>query len=135
MTAQKKILYVNRKPPHGTVYAQESLDVALIGAAFDQNVSLAFFDDGVYQLLAGQDTNETGLKNFAATYRALGDYDIHSIYVESESMKKRGLTIDDLLEITYIDEDDNDSKKPCIQLIDSEELRDIINEQDIVLSF
>ncbi|MCK5718157.1 MAG: DsrE family protein, partial [Thiomargarita sp.] len=46
----KKFLYVNRKAPYGTIYALESLEVVLIGAAFDQDVSLAFIDDGVYQL-------------------------------------------------------------------------------------
>mgnify|MGYP001437946164 CR=1 FL=1 len=37
----KKFLYVNRRAPHGTVYAHEALEVVLIGAAFDQDVSLA----------------------------------------------------------------------------------------------
>ena len=46
----KKFLYVNRRAPHGTVYAHEALEVVLIGAAFDQDVSLAFIDDGVFQL-------------------------------------------------------------------------------------
>ncbi|MGA9032439.1 MAG: DsrE family protein, partial [Sulfuricaulis sp.] len=45
----KKFLYVNRKAPYGTIYALESLEVVLISAAFDQDVSLAFLDDGVYQ--------------------------------------------------------------------------------------
>ena len=46
----KNIMYINRRPPHGTIYAVESLEVVLIGAAFDQAVSLAFLDDGVFQL-------------------------------------------------------------------------------------
>ena len=54
----KKFLYVNRRAPHGTVYAHEALEVVLIGAAFDQDVSLAFIDDGVFQLKKDQDTSE-----------------------------------------------------------------------------
>ena len=54
----KKFLYVNRRAPHGTVYAHEALEVVLIGAAFDQDVSLAFIDDGVYL-----GTNVTILEN------------------------------------------------------------------------
>ena len=54
----KKFLYVNRRAPHGTVYAHEALEVVLIGAAFDQDVSLAFIDDGVFQLKKNQDTSE-----------------------------------------------------------------------------
>ena len=49
----KKFLYVNRKAPYGTIYALESLEVVLIGAAFEQDVSLAFLDDGVYQIVKG----------------------------------------------------------------------------------
>ena len=46
----KKFLYINRRAPHGTIYAHEALEVVLIGAAFEQDVSLAFIDDGVFQL-------------------------------------------------------------------------------------
>ncbi len=38
MATKKKFLYVNRKAPHGTIYALESLEVVLIGAAFEQDV-------------------------------------------------------------------------------------------------
>ena len=41
---------MNRKAPYGTIYALESLEVVLIAAAFDQDISLVFADDGVYQL-------------------------------------------------------------------------------------
>jgi len=89
-------MYINRKAPYGTIYAWESLEVVLIGAAFDQQVSLAFVDDGVYQLMKGQDTTEVGIKNFSPTYAALGDYDVNKIYIEKESLEARGLTLDDL---------------------------------------
>ena len=87
----KKLLYVNRKAPYGTIYALESLEVVLIGAAFDQQVSLAFIDDGVYQLTRNQNTDGIGMKNFSPTYAALGDYDVRHIYVERESLEARGL--------------------------------------------
>ena len=38
----KKFLYVNRRAPYGTSYALEGLEVVLIGAAFDQDVSMVF---------------------------------------------------------------------------------------------
>jgi len=37
---EKKFLYVNRRAPHGTIYPLESLETVLIGAAFDQDVSM-----------------------------------------------------------------------------------------------
>ena len=46
----KKFMYMNTKAPYGSIYALESLEVVLIGAAFEQDVSLAFIGDGVYQL-------------------------------------------------------------------------------------
>ena len=131
----KKFLYVNRKAPYGTIYAQESLEVVLIGAAFDQDVSLAFLDDGVFQLTKGQNTKEIGLKNFSATYRALGDYEVTKLYVEKESLEERGLTLDDLQNIEYEDEDDDWAEKPSIRLVSRAEMAEVMADQDVVLSF
>jgi len=131
----KKFLYVNRKAPYGTIYALESLEVVLIGAAFDQDVSLAFLDDGVFQLTKGQDTKEIGVKNFSPTFRALGDYEVTKLYVEKESLDERGLTADDLQEIMYEDEDDDWAEKPSIIIINRSEMADVMAGQDVILSF
>jgi len=131
----KKFLYVNRKAPYGTIYALESLEVVLIGAAFDQDVSLAFLDDGVFQLTKGQDTREIGVKNFSPTFRALGDYEVTKFYVEKESLEERGLCIDDLQDITYEDEDDDWAEKPSIRLVSRAEMAGIMADQDVILSF
>jgi tRNA 2-thiouridine synthesizing protein C len=133
--ATKKFLYINRKPPHGSIYALESLEVVLIGAAFEQDVSLAFIDDGVYQLLQNQDTGGIGSKNFAPTFRALGDYDVNKIYVEEESLAIRGLTRDHLMPLTYEDEDDDWAEKDSIRVVSSAELAEIIEQQDVLLNF
>jgi tRNA 2-thiouridine synthesizing protein C len=93
----RKFMFVNRRAPYGTVYALEGLEVVLISAAFDQDVSLAFLDDGVYQLVRGQDTKAIEAKNFSPAYRALEDYDVEKLYVERESLEARGLTGADLL--------------------------------------
>jgi len=131
----KKFLYVNRKAPYGTIYAQEALEVVLIGAAFDQDVSLAFLDDGVFQLTKGQDTKEAGLKNFSPTFRALGDYEVTKLYVEQESLDERGLTLDDLQDIQYEDEDDDYEEKPSIIVVSRAAMADVMADQDVVLSF
>ncbi len=135
MADTKKFLYVNRKAPYGTIYALESLEVVLIGAAFEQDVSLAFLDDGVFQLTKGQKTDGIGMKNFSATFRALGDYDVNKFYVEKESLEERGLTEADLQEITYEDENDDWAEKPSIRFVTRAEMADIMSEQDVVLSF
>ena len=135
MSETKKFLYVNRKAPYGTIYALESLEVVLIGAAFEQDVALAFIDDGVYQLTQGQDTTGIGVKNFSPTYNALGDYDVNKIYVEKESLEARGLTIDDLMPLKYEDEDDDWAEKDSIHVVSSKELSEIMDQSDVVLSF
>ena len=131
----KKFMYMNRKAPYGTIYALESLEVVLIAAAFDQDVSLVFADDGVYQLMKGQNTEEIGMKNFSPTYSALGDYDIKKIYIEKESLEERGLSLEDLQDLKYEDEDDDWAEKDSIHLVSRDELAEVIDQQDVVFSF
>tara|TARA_B100001559_G_scaffold18978_2_gene15738 strand:+ start:1223 stop:1606 length:384 start_codon:yes stop_codon:yes gene_type:complete len=117
----KKFLYVNRRAPHGTVYAHEALEVVLIGAAFDQDVSLAFIDDGVFQLKKNQDTSEIYTKNFSKIYSALEMYDVEKLFVEKESLHSRGLTEDDL----SVD----------VKVIDSTEMKKLMSDSEVVLNF
>ncbi len=135
MSETKKFLYVNRKAPYGTIYALESLEVVLIGAAFEQDVSLAFLDDGVFQLTKGQNTDGIGIKNFSPTFRALGDFEVTKLFVEKDSLEERGLSADDLQEIVYEDEDDDWEEKPSIKLVSRAEMADVMADQDVVLSF
>jgi len=131
----KKFMYLNRRAPYGTIYAWESLEVVLIGAAFDQDVSLAFVDDGVFQIVKGQDTSGVDMKNFSPTYAALGDYDVTKLYVEKESLEERGLSVDDLMPLTYEDEDDDWAEKDSIRVVSRAELAEVMAEQDVVFSF
>lgn len=117
----KKFLYINRKAPYGTIYALESLEVVLIAAAFDQDVSLAFLDDGVYQVVKGQHTKPIDVKNFSPTYRALEGYDIEKLYVEKESMEARGLKEEDFI--------------VPVKVVSAQEMADLMQSQDVILSF
>ncbi len=135
MSEIKKFMYVNRRAPYGTIYAWESLEVVLIGAAFEQDVSLAFIDDGVYQLTKGQDTSGIEMKNFSPTYSALGDYEVNKIYVEKESLEERGLTLDDLQHLVWEDEDDDWAEKDSIRLVSRAEMADVLAEQDVLFNF
>lgn len=117
----RKFMYVNRRAPYGTIYALESLEVVLIAAAFEQDVSLAFLDDGVYQIKKGQNTDAIGVKNFSPTYRALEGYDVEKLYVEKESLESRGLTADDLI--------------VPVEIMDKDQLAALMEEQEVILSF
>lgn len=135
MSDARKFLYINRKAPYGSIYALESLEVVLIGAAFEQDVSLAFIDDGVFQLMAGQDTAGIGMKNFSRTYKALGDYDVRKLYVEAESLAERGLNVEDLQQVMWEDEDEDYAEKPALHVVNRAEMSQIIAGSDVVLSF
>lgn len=121
MSDIKKFMFVNRKAPYGTIYALESLEVVLITAAFDQDVSLVFMDDGVYQMKKGQQTKDIGIKNFSPAYRALDGYDVEKLYVDQESMDARGLTAEDLL----VD----------VTVLSRAQMGALMDEQDVILSF
>jgi len=135
MSQTKKLMYLNRRAPYGTIYAWESLEVVLIGAAFEQDVSLAFVDDGVYQIIKGQDTGGIDMKNFSPTYSALGDYEVTKLYVEKESLEERGLSLDNLMHLTWEDEDEDWAEKDSIVLVSRAELAQLMDEQDVVFSF
>ncbi len=116
----KKFMFLNRKAPYGTIYALEGLEVVLISAAFEQDVCMAFVDDGVYQLMKNVDTSGIEMKNFSKTYRALEGYDIEKLYVERESMEARGLTEDDFI----VD----------VTVMSAAELGALMTEQDVIIS-
>jgi len=61
------------------------------------------------------------MKNFSKTYRALEMYDVVKLYVEKESMEARGLTEDDLV----VD----------VGVMTSEQIKDLMEDQDVLLSF
>lgn len=117
----KKFMLVNRRAPYGSIYALESLEVVLIAAAFEQEVALAFVDDGVYQMKKGQQTKAIETKNFSPTYRALADYDVEKLYVERESMQARGLEPTDLIGEVIV--------------VGREELAALMEQQDVLLNF
>lgn len=117
----KKFMFVNRKAPYGTIYAWEALEVVLIAAAFEQDVSLAFLDDGVFQLKKGHQTKDIGVKAFEKTWGALEDYDVTKLYVAQEALAERGLTADDLA--------------VPVEVLSRAEIGKLMEEQDVLLSF
>jgi tRNA 2-thiouridine synthesizing protein C len=131
----KKFMYLNRKAPYGTIYAWEALEVVLIGAAFDQEVSVTFLDDGVYQLAKGQNTAGIGMKNFSPTYRTLGDYEVKYIYVDRESLESRGLTADDLVAVAWEDMDTGEERENIVEVVDAGRITEVMEASDAIFSF
>jgi tRNA 2-thiouridine synthesizing protein C len=115
----KKIMHVMREAPHGTIYTYEGLEMILIMAAYDQDISVAFIDDGVYALKKGQNTEGIETKGFAKTFAALEGYDVEKLYVDQISLEERGLTEDDLV----VD----------VEILSSAEIGKLMTEQDVVV--
>lgn len=115
----KKIMHIIRRAPHGTIYSYEALETVLIMAAYDQDVSMAFIDDGVYALKKDQDTSELEIKGYMKTFTALDDYDVEKLYVDRQSLEERGLTEDDLI----VD----------VEVLDSAAIGKLMGEQDTII--
>lgn len=115
----KKIMHVVRRAPHGTIYSYEGLETVLIMAAYDQDITMVFIDDGVYTLKKDQDTSDIGIKGYMKTFTALDDYDVEKLYVDRHSLEERGLTEEDLI----VD----------VEVLDSAEIGRLMGEQDVII--
>ena len=116
----RKFMFVNRRSPYGTIYALEGLEMVLITGAFDQDVTVVFLDDGVFQITKGQDTKAINMKNFSPTFRALDGYDIEKLFVEKESIEARGLTPEDFV--------------VPVEVKSAAEIAALMAEQDVIIS-
>ena len=119
---RKKLLFISRHAPYGTSLAKEALDAILAASAYDQDLSLLFMDDGVFQLLSTQDPKDLEQKNFAAMLPALILYEIEKIYVHLESLQARQIAINELV-------------LDGAQIIDSAAIGNLLALQDQLLSF
>ncbi len=112
-------MHVLRHAPHGTIYTYEGLEMILIMAAYEQDLSVVFIGDGVYALKKGQDTSGIGIKGFSRTFMALDGYDVEKLYVDRLSLEERGLTEEDLV----VD----------VEVLDAEETGRLMQEQDVII--
>lgn len=132
MSDPHKLMLIIRKAPHGSIYAQEAIEVMFIMATFDMDLSVVFLDDGVFATKKGQNTKELGIKNFSASLGTLVDWDVTNVYVDAQSLKDRNLSADDLV---TIGEDDDTDEKLYPEILSTDELKQMMHEQDTVLSF
>lgn len=128
----KKIMFTVRHAPHGTIYVYEGLEVKLIMAAYDADISVVFMDDGVFALKQGQNTTELGIKGFEKTYGVFVDYEIENVFVDRQSMIERGMTEADLLVIG----EDEDTEAPIRpKVLDTSEIAAMMADQHNIMSF
>ena len=108
-----------RRAPHGTIYTYEGLEMVLITAAYEQDISIAFIDDGVYALLKDQDTADLQIKGFVKTFTALEDYEVEKLYVDHHSLVERGLKVSDLI--------------VNVEVLGSAEIGKLMEKQDVLI--
>lgn len=120
--AQKKIACIQRRAPHGSVFAAEGLDLALVAATFEHRVTLVFMDDGVFQLLKNQAPEQAfGMRDFCRALRALPQYGCEAVLAEGESLQARKVVAEDFL--------------TTVTVVGRGELMEILAAQDCVIDF
>ncbi len=117
----KKWLYIFTTGPFSSAAGQEALDAVLVGASFEQRISLLFLHDGVFQLKNTLSDNASAYRDYRKTFKALEDFDVTELYVHDLSMMARGLSQPDLAVKT--------------QSVTSAEVAQIIQQQSRVFRF
>jgi tRNA 2-thiouridine synthesizing protein C len=114
------ITFISRSAPYGSNRANLCLDMALACAVFEQDVNYVFLDDGIYQLLKGQDGAAIQNKTLGSALETLALYSIENVYVDQQSLKERDIDAAELL--------------PSIKLIENDALSRLIKNADLVFN-
>lgn len=116
----QSILCLIKHPPYGTHKGSSAIDAAMLLAALDHKISLAFIGDGVWHLMPQQQPEQLPMKAYPKALKALDIYDIEHVYVVSQDLSQRGLQQKELLIST-------------IQ-IDRPQLGQLMTEQDFIFT-
>jgi len=76
---------------------KESIDLALVCAAFDHQVNVIFIGNGIYNLVVNQSYEGLRDKNHLDILKGLKFYDIENVFVEQESLLNNVLQNAELL--------------------------------------
>ena len=93
----KKILVIVRASPYGSIRGREALDAVMLFSAFNEEMSVLFSGDGVWQLMPGQQPAGIPAKSIEATLGAFEAYDIQRVYADANALAARGIAADSLL--------------------------------------
>ncbi len=110
-----------RHAPYGRSLAREGLDALMASAVFDQDLSLLFINDGVFQLKESQNTESIRQKNLEKMLAALSLYGVNDILVDQQALEQRQLSVEDL-------------SLPVITL-SATEIADLFQQQHVIFQF
>ena len=91
------VLVISQSSPFDDMHIRDALDMTLIFAAVDQNISWLFSGPAVLALKKNQSPNSLGLKDFFKSIKTLEIYDVDNIYVCEKSLIDYGLSKNELL--------------------------------------
>ena len=94
-----KQAFLFRTAPHGNAISREGLDALLAATAFcdEEEIGVFFIDDGVLNLLDGQNPELLLQKDFIRTFKLLDLYDIEQRFVCADSLDQYNLQIEQLI--------------------------------------
>ena len=94
-----KLAFLFRTAPHGNAISLEGLDALLAATAFcdEEEIGVFFIDDGVLNLLDGQNPELLLQKDFIRTFKLLDLYDIEQRFVCADSLDQYNLQAEQLI--------------------------------------
>ena len=94
-----KLAFLFRTAPHGNAISREGLDALLAATAFcdEEDIGVFFIDDGVLNLLDGQNPELLLQKDFIRTFKLLDLYDIEQRFVCADSLDQYNLHAEQLI--------------------------------------
>lgn len=94
-----KLTFLFRTAPHGNAISREGLDALLAATAFcdEEEIGVFFIDDGVLNLLDGQNPELLLQKDFIRTFKLLDLYDIEQRFVCADSLDQYNLQTEQLI--------------------------------------
>ena len=94
-----KLAFLFRTAPHGNAISREGLDAVLAATAFcdEEEIGVFFIDDGVLNLLDGQNPEVLLQKDFIRTFKLLDLYDIEQRFVCADSLDQYNLQTEQLI--------------------------------------
>ena len=94
-----KLAFLFRTAPYGNAISREGLDALLAATAFcdEEEICVFFIDDGVLNLLDGQNPELLLQKDFIRTFKLLDLYDIEQRFVCTDSLDQYNLQTEQLI--------------------------------------
>ena len=94
-----KLAFLFRTAPHGNAISREGLDALLAATAFcdEEEIGVFFVDDGVLNLLDGQNPELLLQKDFIRTFKLLDLYDIEQRFICANSLDQYNLQAEQLI--------------------------------------